>query len=51
MTAVYDFPPNEAGEVLLTAAFDTKSASGTWLLREKAGGSEFARGTWKVTRK
>ena len=52
MTAKYDFPPDEAAaEVVLTAAFDAKTATGEWALVEKASSSEVARGGWKVTRK
>jgi hypothetical protein len=51
MSAAYDFPPDEAAEVLLAATFDGEKANGTWLVREKANGNEVARGTWTVTRK
>lgn len=51
MTATYDFPPDEAADVLLTATFDDKSVTGTWSLREKASGTEVASGGWKVSRK
>jgi hypothetical protein len=51
MEAKYDFPPDESAEVVLAATFDAKSAKGTWLVREKAGGNQVASGTWTVTRK
>ena len=51
MSATYDFPPDERGEVVLAASFDGKTAKGTWLLREKGGSTEFATGTWTVSRK
>ena len=51
MTAKYDFTPEPAGEVILAAEFDGNAAKGTWSLREKATGNEFAAGTWTVTRK
>ncbi len=51
MTASYDFPPEPAAEVLLTATFGTSSAKGTWSLREKAGGTEAVSGTWNVAKK
>jgi hypothetical protein len=51
MSAKYDFPPDEGGEVLLEASFDGNAAKGTWSLREKANGSEVATGGWSVTRK
>jgi len=51
MTATYDFPPEESIEILLTATFDGKSATGTWSAREKGSGSEMAGGGWKVSRK
>lgn len=51
MTAAYDFPPDEGGEVLLAASFERSSASGTWSVREKANGNEVAAGTWTVSRK
>lgn len=51
MSAKYDFPPDEGGEVLLDASFDGNTAKGTWSLREKANGNEVATGGWAVTRK
>jgi hypothetical protein len=51
MTAKYDFPPDEAAQVLLAASFDGNRATGTWSLREKAGDNEVASGGWTVTRK
>jgi hypothetical protein len=51
MSAKYDFPPDEGGEVLLEASFDGDAAKGTWSLREKANGNEVAAGGWSVARK
>jgi hypothetical protein len=51
MSAKYDFPPDEGGEVTLAASFDGNTATGTWSLREKANDNEVARGGWTVTRK
>src|SRR5262245_11286308 len=50
MTARYDFTPDPAAEVVLTATFDGDTATGTWTLREKGGGTEVASGGWKVKR-
>jgi hypothetical protein len=51
MSAKYDFPPDEGGEVLLEASFDGNAAKGTWSLREKANGNEVAAGGWSAARK
>ena len=51
VSAKYDFPPDEGGEVLLEASFDGNTAKGTWSLREKANSNEIATGGWTVTRK
>jgi hypothetical protein len=51
MTAKYDFPPDEGGEVVLDGSFEGNTATGTWLLREKVNGNEVARGGWTVSRK
>jgi len=51
MSAKYDFPPDEAEEVMLAASFDSNTAAGTWSLREKANNNEVARGRWTVSRK
>jgi hypothetical protein len=51
MTAKYDFTPDAAAEVVLTATFDGNKASGNWSLLEKATGNEVASGGWKVARK
>lgn len=51
MSAKYDFPPDEGGEVVLAASFDGNTASGTWSLREKANDNEVAKGSWTVSRK
>ena len=39
MTASYDFTPEPAAEVALTATFESENATGTWSLREKASGT------------
>ena len=51
MTAKYDFPPNEAAEVILTTTFDGNKASGTWSLRAKGTETDAAAGTLALTRK
>jgi hypothetical protein len=51
MTAKYDFPPDEAAEVVLVATFEGSSADGKWTVREKASGSDVFTGTWTVKRK
>jgi hypothetical protein len=51
MTAKYDYPPEPAAEVVLSATFEGNGAIGTWLLREKGSGSEVASGSWKISRK
>lgn len=51
MNAIYDFPPDEQMEVVLTATFEGSTAKGGWVLRQKAGADEVASGTWTVTRK
>ena len=51
MTAKYDFPPEPAAEVVLTATFEGNGATGAWLLREKGSSGEVSSGSWKVTRK
>jgi hypothetical protein len=51
MTAKYDFPPEPAAEVVLTATFEGNGATGAWLLREKGNGGEISSGSWKVARK
>jgi hypothetical protein len=51
MDARYDFPPDEAGEVVLVGAFEGAKAKGTWSLREKAQDRELFAGTWSVEKK
>jgi hypothetical protein len=51
MTAKYDFPPDDAAEVILNGSFEGARASGTWSVREKASQNEVATGTWTVTKK
>jgi hypothetical protein len=50
LTATYDFPPENQAEVTLEAKFEGSTATGTWVAREKAGGTEVAQGTWSVKR-
>jgi hypothetical protein len=50
LTATYDFPPEGQAEVTLEAKFEGSTATGTWVAREKAGGTEVAQGTWSVKR-
>lgn len=49
--AAYDFTPEPAGEVILSAALEGNTIKGTWSLRAKADGNQFAAGAWTVTRK
>jgi len=51
MTAKYDFPPDEQGEVVLTATFDDASLKGGWSLRSKSDSTEMISGTWTASRK
>jgi hypothetical protein len=51
MNARYDFPPDEAAEVVLAGTFDGGKAKGTWSLREKAQDREAFAGTWSVEKK
>ena len=51
MTAKYDFPPDDAAEVVVGAVFDGDNVTGTWSLREKASGNEVVSGAWKATKK
>jgi hypothetical protein len=51
MTAKYDFPPDSAAEVVLTATFEDTKAAGGWSLVEKASGGEVVSGTWSVSKK
>ncbi len=50
MTAIYEFPPEPAAEVVLGATFETGSAKGTWSLRQKGDSADVASGTWSVAR-
>ncbi len=50
MTAIYDFPPEPAAEVVLGATFETGSAKGTWSLRQKGDSADVANGTWSVVK-
>jgi hypothetical protein len=51
MTAKYDFPPDPAAEVVLTATFEDTRAAGGWSLVEKASGGEVVSGSWSVSKK
>ena len=51
MKATYDFPADQAAEVLLAASFEGNKATGTWILRVKADATEVASGNWTVTRR
>src|SRR5258708_7248573 len=51
MSAKYDFPQDDAIEVVLAASFEGNTATGTWSARDKASDAEVASGTWKVTKK
>lgn len=51
MSAVYDFPPDDQIEVVLSATFEGDTAKGTWVARGKGGGADLANGTWTVARK
>jgi len=51
LSATYDFTPDPALEVTLSATIDGASAKGPWSLRDKANGSEVAAGTWSITKK
>ncbi len=51
LKAKYDFPPDTQGEIVLTATFDGKNATGTWSLNPKGQEASMATGTWKVAKK
>jgi hypothetical protein len=52
MTARYDYPLGDGGEIVMEATFDAGTAKGTWQLQAPGGGSDaLARGTWTVTKK
>ena len=51
MTAKYIYPPDEQGEIALTAIFDGAAATGSWELGAKGGGAAMAAGTWTVKKK
>lgn len=50
LTARYDFPPDEAAEVLLAATAEGSKLTGTWALIAKADKTEVASGSWTVTK-
>ena len=50
MTATYDFPPDPAVQVRITATFEGTRLTGTWAALD-AGGGELAAGTWKADKK
>jgi hypothetical protein len=51
MSALYDFPPDDRAEVMLSATFTGERAKGTWVLRAKDGSSTVASGGWTVVRR
>jgi hypothetical protein len=52
MTARYDYPLDEGGEIALEATFDGGQGTGTWVLHPAGQPAEVtARGTWNVARK
>lgn len=51
MSALYDFPPDDRAEIVLSATFEGDSAKGTWTARGKDGGAEIMSGTWTVKKK
>jgi hypothetical protein len=51
LTARYSYPPDEQGDIALTATFDGKVAKGTWSLVPKGQDTAMANGTWTVTKK
>ncbi|MEN3337132.1 MAG: hypothetical protein V7647_808 [Acidobacteriota bacterium] len=52
MTARYDYPLDEGGEIALEATFDGSEGAGTWVLHPPGQAGEVsAQGTWKVARK
>ena len=51
LSATYDFTPAPEAEVVLAATIDGGKCKGTWILREKAGGTTAAQGTWSVAKK
>jgi hypothetical protein len=51
MTAKYDYPPDERGEVELGASFEGMTVKGTWALQAKGTTTAAASGTWTVTKK
>ncbi len=51
MSATYDFPPDDAMEIVLAGTFDGDAAKGTWSARGKNGGGEVAGGGWTVRKK
>jgi hypothetical protein len=51
MTARYEYPLGEGGEIVMEAAFEATTGKGTWRLQPPGGSSEpVARGTWTVTK-
>ena len=51
MTARYEFPLDTSAEIVVTATFEDKSATGTWAMRPKGQEGDLAAGTFAVTRK
>jgi hypothetical protein len=51
LSATYDFTPAPEAEVVLTGTLGGGNFKGTWIVREKAGGTTAAQGTWTVAKK
>lgn len=51
LTAKYDYPLDEGGEVSISATLEDRSAKGTWVLRAPGQGGEIASGTLALSRK
>jgi len=52
MTGKYAYPPDEQGEVAVTATFEGDKATGTWALGGKGQDAPaIANGTWTVSKK
>jgi hypothetical protein len=51
MSATYDYPLGEGGEIAMEATFEGSTAKGTWTLHPPGQGGQDARGTWTVTKK
>ncbi len=51
MTAKYDYPLGDGGEIVLEAALEATTAKGTWKLTPPGQTAEAARGTWTAAKK